>query len=56
MQVIIFPTKYEKYPLREKCPYSELFSSVFSPIWTEYGEIQSFLSVSSPNAGKYGPE
>ena len=27
--------------LREKCPYSELFWSVFSHIWTEYGEIQS---------------
>ena len=27
------------HPLREKCPYSELFWSVFSRIWTEYGEI-----------------
>ena len=27
--------------LREKCPYSELFWSVFSRIWTEYGDIQS---------------
>ena len=26
--------------LREKCPYSEFFWSVFSGIWTEYGEIQ----------------
>ena len=25
--------------LRSKCPYSELFWSVFSRIWTEYGEI-----------------
>ena len=25
--------------LREKCPYSELFWSVFSRIWTGYGEI-----------------
>ena len=25
--------------LREKCPYSELFWSAFSHIWTEYGEI-----------------
>ena len=25
--------------LRKKCPYSELFWSVFSRIWTEYGEI-----------------
>ena len=27
--------------LRENCPYSEFYSSVFSSIWTEYGEIQS---------------
>ena len=27
--------------LREKCLYSELFWSVFSSIWTEYGEIRS---------------
>ena len=27
--------------LREKCPYLENFWSVFSRIWTEYGEIQS---------------
>ena len=27
--------------LRKKCPYSELFWSVFSRILTEYGEIQS---------------
>ena len=27
--------------LRKKCPYSELFWSVFSGIRTEYGEIQS---------------
>ena len=26
------------YSLREMCPYSELFWSVFSHIWTEYGE------------------
>ena len=25
--------------LREKCSYSEFFWSVFSRIWTEYGEI-----------------
>ena len=25
--------------LRKKCPYSKLFWSVFSRIWTEYGEI-----------------
>ena len=27
--------------LRKKCPYSELFWSTFSHIWTEYGEIRS---------------
>ena len=27
--------------LRKKCPYSELFWSVFSRIWTEYEEIRS---------------
>ena len=28
-------------PLGKKCQYSELFWSVFSSIWTEYGEIRS---------------
>ena len=27
--------------LYEKCPYLEFFWSVFSRIWTEYGEIES---------------
>ena len=27
--------------LRKKCPYSELFWSAFSLIWTEYGGIKS---------------
>ena len=27
------------YTLRKKCPYSELFWSVFFRIWAEYGEI-----------------
>ena len=26
--------------LREKCPYSEFFWTVFSRIWTEYGGIR----------------
>ena len=46
-------------PLREKCPYSELFWSPFSRIRTEYREIlciSPYLSVFSPNAGKCGPE
>ena len=36
-----------KPSLREKCPYSELFWSVFSRIGA---------SVFSPNVGKYGPK
>ena len=38
-----------KETLREKCPYSEFFWSVFSCIRTEYGKIL-------PKAGKYGPK
>ena len=30
-----------KHTLRKKCPYFEIFWSVFSRIWTEYGEIRS---------------
>ena len=30
---------FDNLSLREKCPYSELFWSVFSRIWTEYEEI-----------------
>ena len=41
--------------LHEKCPYSEFFWSVFSHIWTEYWK-NPYLSVFSPNAGKYGPK
>ena len=59
---MIFEEKYlscyilvtEKYYVKSKCPYLELFWSIFSLIWTEYGEI--YLSVFSPNEGKYGPE
>ena len=50
-----------KLSLREKCPYSELFWSVFSRIRTEYGEIRSFFPYSvrmranaDPNNSKYG--
>ena len=39
--------KVKQYSLREKCPHSKLFWSVFCHIRTEYGEIL---------AGKYGPE
>ena len=30
----------EKYELRENCPYSQFFWSVFSRIRTEYGDLQ----------------
>ena len=33
------PMKFLNFTLREKCPYSELFWSVFSRIRTEYAEI-----------------
>ena len=29
----------DKLALRKKCPYLQLFWSVFSRIWTEYGEV-----------------
>ena len=35
-----------KLLLRKKCPYSELFWSVFSRIRTEYGEIRSISQYS----------
>ena len=41
--------------LRETCPYSELFWSVFSQICTEYKEIRRSLRIQS-ECGKYGPE
>ena len=33
-------------PLGEKCPYSELFWSIFSSIRTQYGEILRILHIS----------
>ena len=33
------------YSLHEKCSYSELFWSVFSRIWTEYGEALVSLRI-----------
>ena len=45
----------------EKCPYSKLFWSAFSRIWTEYGEIRSISPYSvrmrkngDHNNSKYG--
>ena len=68
--VFIFVYAYEKdigcpgrieLTLREKFPYSSLFWSAFSHIWTEYGEIRS-VSLHSvqmrenadPNNSEYG--
>ena len=39
--------------LHEKCPYSDFFCSEFSRIQTLF---TPYLSVSSPNVGKYGTE
>ena len=48
MQDIIEWCPFNNYTdtLRKKCPYSELFWSAFSPIWTEDGEIRSISSYS----------
>ena len=48
-------------PLREKCPYSELFWFLFSRIWTEYEKIVCISPYSvrmrenaNQNSSKYG--
>ena len=51
--------------LREKCPYSEFFWSVFSRIWTDYGEIlrisrsqsecEKIRTRKNPNADNFHP-
>ena len=45
------PDDYAQSILRKKYPYSEFFWSVFSRIWTEYGEILS-ISLYSVRMGK----
>ena len=50
--MIVFKQNKVVHALRENCPNTEFFWSAFSRIWTEY----EYLSVFSPNAGKYGPE
>ena len=42
----IFKSTFFTEHLREKCPYSEFFCSVFSHIWTKYGDIRSIDSKS----------
>ena len=46
----------QRLPLRKKCSYLEFLWFVFSRIRADYGEILTYLSVFSPNVGKYGPE
>ena len=43
IMILLFPVilMWWCYPLRKKCPYSELFCSVFSRIRTKYREIRS---------------
>ena len=51
--------KSQKHTLRKKCPYSELFWSVFSSIQTEYGEIRSISPYSvqmRENTDELSPE
>ena len=50
-----FGLKSPFLPLHENCPYSGFFWFAFSHMWTVYGEIL-YISVFSPNVGKYGPE
>ena len=45
--VAFFIFIYGFYTLREKCPHSELFWSVFSHIRSEYGEIRSIFRIPS---------
>ena len=46
---------------RKKCPYAELFWSIFSHIWAEYGETRSISQYSvrmqenvDQNSSEYG--
>ena len=43
-------------PLCEMCLNTEFFLSVFSCIWTEYGEILCITPYLARMRGKYGPE
>ena len=52
LQAFFQNKKWGKQSLREKCPDMEFFWSVFSRIWTEYGEVWSIQS----ECGKIWPE
>ena len=47
LEVYIQIQSSHDFLLREKCPYSELFWSVFSQICTEYKEIRRSLRIQS---------
>ena len=53
-QTLFWKIKIEHYCVKS-VQIKSFFWSVFSSIWTKYGEIQ-YLSKFSPNRGKYGPE
>ena len=58
-EVILTVNKKLSQALREKCLYSELFWSVFSRIWTEYGKIRSTSTYSvrmRENTNQNNPE
>ena len=48
--------KLRAYTLREKCPNAEFFLVRIFPHWYWIRRGTPYLSVFSPNAGKYGPE
>ena len=52
----MFSGYIEKDPLREKCPNTELFLVRILPHSDWIRRDTSYLSVFSPNAGKYRPE
>ena len=52
---VIFEISFEVYSLREKCPYSEFFKSVFFRFGLNT-ERNAYLSVFRPNAEKHGRE
>ena len=53
---MIFGPNLPKMALREKCPNTELFLVRIFPISNWIRRNSSYLSVFSPNAGKYRPD
>ena len=57
--IMLLSEAYSDHSLRKKCPYSELLWSVFSRIWTEYGQIRRISPYSArmrENAGQNNSE